>query len=64
MHIEDKSAINPFLIGQSLLMNLLLFRSRDVIYSDVSSNRATGTQNQDHQNFRFLFGEHGNNFHS
>lgn len=48
MHIEDKSAINPLLIGQSRLMNISLFRSRDDIYSDVDYNMATGAQNQDH----------------
>lgn len=53
---EDKSTINPLLIGQSHLMNMSLFRSRDVTYSDVDYYRATGAQNQDHLGFRVLFG--------
>lgn len=33
--IEDKSAVNPLLIGQSHPMNICLFRSRDIRYSNA-----------------------------
>lgn len=53
MQIEDKSALNPLLIGQSHPMNISLFRSRDTSYSNAHYIMAARAQN--HQDLTDFF---------